>query len=160
IDGEPMDEALKRQAQLAGGSREFFRELSAATTLLGGAKGSTRKLTIIDHEGVEREVETIPYATIPPSGTAVWVPERQRLKLEPGVVQYQDLGDGIAYVAINSFVGEEAAEKFESLIPQLREARGLIIDLRNNGGGNDNVGLRIIKHFTKDEFVGFAAKTR
>lgn len=61
--------------------------------------------------------------------------------------------DGIAYCALNSFEDPKVDTLFTNLLPQLKKAKALIIDLRNNGGGNTNIGFEIIKYLTKDTLL-------
>lgn len=54
------------------------------------------------------------------------------------------LGGGIAHVALNSFEGNVAAEEWDRHWPEISKANGIILDLRENGGGNDTVGYHIL----------------
>jgi carboxyl-terminal processing protease len=159
IDGEPTDESMQRLLTTTAGATEFDRSLRAATQLLLAPQGTTRTLTVLTLDGQRKDIPTLPYATKPAGGWE-WAPKRDQLALEPGVVQHTDLGNGIAYVAIHSFREMSVAEEFERLIPKLEGARGLVIDLRKNNGGDDRVGIRIIQNFTSQPFTGFAAKSR
>jgi carboxyl-terminal processing protease len=59
------------------------------------------------------------------------------------------LDNDIAYVAIHVFWDEAVVEQFEEIIPQLRDrARGIIVDVRLNGGGNSAYGDRMGSYFT------------
>lgn len=47
------------------------------------------------------------------------------------------------------------------MIPSLEKAKGIIIDLRYNGGGDDGIAFNILKHFIKDnEIIGSASMVR
>ncbi|HUW81785.1 MAG TPA: S41 family peptidase [Phycisphaerae bacterium] len=65
----------------------------------------------------------------------------QRLQAE-----FQGLGQGIVYIAIRSFSSDEAVRQFETRFDQIRRAKGLIIDVRDNGGGSSRHGYSIISH--------------
>lgn len=55
----------------------------------------------------------------------------------------------IAYVRIGTLSEDEVVERFDSIFPELRKrAKGVIIDLRNNGGGSTGRGTHILSHFT------------
>lgn len=41
----------------------------------------------------------------------------------------------------------------DSLFGEILQARGLILDLRENGGGNSGTGFRILDHLTPDSFA-------
>lgn len=60
------------------------------------------------------------------------------------------LNEDIAYLALNSFADEAINKKFEQKLPELYRAKALIIDLRQNGGGNTNMGTGILQYLTND----------
>jgi C-terminal processing protease CtpA/Prc len=70
------------------------------------------------------------------------------------------LDAGIAYVAINTFGDSRLAADFEAILPELREASGVVFDLRMNGGGSDSNMIGIVTHLTADTLVGPAWRTR
>jgi carboxyl-terminal processing protease len=71
------------------------------------------------------------------------------------------LPGGIAHVELTSFGDKKIVAEFEAMLPQLRQAKGIIIDLRQNGGGDTGVGAAILNHFTTQKnFVGSAWRTR
>lgn len=60
---------------------------------------------------------------------------------------------GIGYISITGFINI-TEEEFYSAIDELvedKEAQGLIIDLRNNGGGDMNVALRMVDSILPDD---------
>lgn len=67
----------------------------------------------------------------------------------------------IAYLALNSFQDKTIDSLFVSKLPELYEAKALIIDLRNNGGGNGDYGLEILKYLIPNKKVsGSKSRTR
>ncbi len=69
--------------------------------------------------------------------------------------------DSIGIVTINTFGDAAVVDDFKEILPQLRASRGVIIDLRQNGGGNSDVGAEILSHFTDEpQLVGSTWKTR
>jgi len=63
--------------------------------------------------------------------------------------EWRWLDNDIAYVGIHVFWDEAVVEQFEEIVPQLRErARGIIVDVRLNGGGNSAYGDQIGSYFT------------
>jgi hypothetical protein len=67
----------------------------------------------------------------------------------------------IALLSFNSFRSEEAIKEFEKVVKNLDKAKGLIIDLRRNGGGITEVALHLQKYLTKgNHFLSFGAETR
>ena len=57
---------------------------------------------------------------------------------------------GIAYVALNTFRQEEIVDSFAALLPELKKARQLILDLRRNEGGKSDVAETIMSYLTPD----------
>lgn len=57
--------------------------------------------------------------------------------------------EDIAYVRIGTLSSDEVVARFDSIFPELKKrAKGVVIDLRNNGGGSTNRGTHILSHFT------------
>jgi len=59
----------------------------------------------------------------------------------------------IAYLALNTFNDPKIDTLFINQLPELYKAKGLIIDLRNNGGGSTDIGANILKYLTKDSLL-------
>mgnify|MGYP001154671041 CR=1 FL=1 len=69
--------------------------------------------------------------------------------------------DGVAQVKLNTFGDEKIIDEFKAILPQLYSAKGVIIDLRGNGGGDTGIGAEILKYFTDEKvLIGSAWKTR
>jgi len=60
------------------------------------------------------------------------------------------LKDGIAYVALNAFNDPKIDTLFKEKVPELRKAKGLVLDMRDNGGGSDLIGTYIAQYFIND----------
>ncbi len=77
------------------------------------------------------------YAGRPPSYLRTLVEARVALSsAAAGRLDYAHLGDGIGYVGIRSF-HPGMAEALDRILAGLRPLDGLIVDLRDNGGGSD-----------------------
>jgi carboxyl-terminal processing protease len=59
-----------------------------------------------------------------------------------GVFRTERLADGIGYISFTTFIGS-LKKKVTEAIGSMRDAPGIIIDLRGNGGGDDSVGLAL-----------------
>jgi carboxyl-terminal processing protease len=70
------------------------------------------------------------------------------------------LPGGVAYVALNSFGSEAAANGFIGAFDQIAKATALVIDVRNNGGGNSNIGYRVLATLTGKPFATGKWSTR
>jgi len=68
----------------------------------------------------------------------------------------------IALVSFNSFYPEDKALKeLDRIRKEIKKAKGLIIDLRNNGGGSTAVAIYLQKCLTKENhFLNYAWETR
>lgn len=55
--------------------------------------------------------------------------------------EYKLLKGNVAYVALNSFGTDSARRGFIKMFPQILKTKALIIDVRNNGGGNTEWGI-------------------
>jgi carboxyl-terminal processing protease len=75
--------------------------------------------------------------------------------------RFQQLPGGIAYVQLNTFGDDSVVTDFKKHLPELYQAKGVIIDLRNNGGGSTGTGIAILKYFTdQKQIMGSAMRTR
>lgn len=73
----------------------------------------------------------------------------------------KEMKGDFAYLQLNSFGNDRIVSEFRKDIRDLQKTKGIIIDLRNNGGGNTNNGDKILMHFTNsDTLIGSKWKTR
>jgi C-terminal processing protease CtpA/Prc len=63
-------------------------------------------------------------------------------------VEWRMLDGGIAYLAVNELEDGAGAEAFAKHLPEILKARGLILDVRRNGGGSTNYGLDILSYLS------------
>lgn len=62
------------------------------------------------------------------------------------VIEYEILSGNIGYVCITTLVNEEPVlEGFDAALEYLKDTKGLIVDVRNNGGGTDNYSMGIVE---------------
>ena len=92
-------------------------EMDGAVSVMRGTPGESVKVTVL------RDLETIDFDVM-------------REDININYVEYEILDDNIGYVMVFDFLGD-AYEGFAEAINAFREAgvSGMIIDLRNNGGG-------------------------
>ncbi|MGI6478005.1 MAG: S41 family peptidase [Salinivirgaceae bacterium] len=73
--------------------------------------------------------------------------------LTAGVVLYKKLND-VGYVYIPNFWYGNEHEKFNDILNYFRDTKGIIVDIRDNGGGHNMSGMEIARHFvTKKTLV-------
>lgn len=74
-------------------------------------------------------------------------------------MEWQD--NNIALIKLNSFSNKKIVDDFKQILPKLQKAKGLIIDLRFNGGGNTYNGVRILQYFVPDDVLyGMHSRSR
>ncbi len=100
--------------------------------LLSGSSEQDVQLTLLSQNGEEVLVD------LPRNG--------KRKPRHPFVLTM--LEGNIAHVELNTFGSPIAAQKFEENFEEISAANGLILDVRNNGGGNSGVGWRILSFLT------------
>jgi C-terminal processing protease CtpA/Prc len=59
---------------------------------------------------------------------------------------FRMLPGGIAYLRLDHFESDEGVKALERAWPEIRKAKGLILDVRTNGGGSTVNGTRILAH--------------
>jgi carboxyl-terminal processing protease len=120
IDGEPVETLLARRAEEgATASTAPAARLSAIARLFDGARDTTTALTLVDDGGRERIVRLS-------RSTQTLAPLLEVRRVE-----------GVAVVHFNLFTQEIATALVRALRDdkRLSEARGIVVDLRDNGGG-------------------------
>ncbi|MEX0275468.1 MAG: S41 family peptidase [Flavobacteriaceae bacterium] len=77
------------------------------------------------------------------------------------LLDFKWLDDKIAYMSLNSFSQLKIDSLFLEKLPELRNAKKLIVDLRNNGGGSTGIGTYILQYLTHDkELRGSVSQSR
>ncbi|MDX2059528.1 MAG: S41 family peptidase [Gemmatimonadales bacterium] len=94
--------------------------------------------------------------------------------LEPwcqGWIQYGELPDSIGYLRVMREYAYTPSGRFEddsaalttaldSIMPRIARRRGLVLDLRLNGGGADAIALMIVARLTERPYLAFGKQTR
>jgi carboxyl-terminal processing protease len=155
IDGEPAAEhALEERLPYTFASTEYDRVDRVMAAALNGppdqpvrigfvTPGGERRELTLDRDRRTRDDEWL----LPTRST------RPRFEL-------RWLDDEIAYIALNTFNDAGVADDFEAALPELYGAKALIVDIRENGGGNSNNGYRVAAYLTDDTLQTSAWKTR
>ena len=73
-----------------------------------------------------------------PDPTARWKPS----------FEFRMLPNGIAYLSLGEFSDDRGAKFFRRHLREILRANGLILDVRSNGGGSTNNGLKILSWLT------------
>lgn len=73
-----------------------------------------------------------------------------------GGFRYIILNDNIGYIRYSSFSNDFSEENLDSVLSYLKNTDGIIFDVRDNGGGNDNYVEAIAKRFfISKKLVGY-----
>jgi len=134
IEDTPAYKAgIKARDRIIKVDGESARDLREAVKMMRGPKGTKVKVTIL-REGVKKPLEFELIRDVIP------IQSVKSIKLEPGY----------GYIRLSNFTGtttnemEEALEKLENADGPLK---GLILDLRNNGGGLLNQSIKVADLF-------------
>lgn len=87
-------------------------------------------------------------------------PEERSAKLAAAPFEYKMLKGNIAYVALNSFGSDSAANAFAANYEDISKANAIIFDVRNNGGGSSSVGWNILSYLIQKPFPIHSWHTR
>ncbi len=75
-------------------------------------------------------------------------------------VTFKVIEKNIGLLTLNNFEALDFERQFDSIYNDMLSSSSLIIDIRNNGGGNTSNAYHVLKHLTKKPFHGSAWKTR
>jgi C-terminal processing protease CtpA/Prc len=139
---DPWVAASTTQYQFAMGLMGEDEQIAGA---LMGRPGSSVRLNYLSPDGAPHEAAFVRRSLADFQG-ADWT--RQGRANKPNF-EWRWLDDDIAYIGIHVFWDGDVVEQFERIVPELRaRARGIVVDVRLNGGGNSGYGDRIGSYFT------------
>jgi C-terminal processing protease CtpA/Prc len=152
IEGEPVrDWAQARIAPYQPASTP--QDLAARTyerALLSGPYDRPARVTVRDAGGRERTL-ALPRMHARDFEAAYWGGPVFELRMLPG---------DVAYVRILHFGDSRAADGFREHFGEIAAAKALVLDVRENGGGNSGEGYKILAMLTDRPFRGSRWQTR
>ncbi len=74
-------------------------------------------------------------------------------------IAFAKYGD-IGYLRISSFMDSSIPKTFDKIYAQLLDTKALVIDIRNNGGGNSGNADYVLRHFSRDSIRTNSWKSR
>ncbi|HKV11945.1 MAG TPA: S41 family peptidase [Thermoanaerobaculia bacterium] len=144
IDGIPVKQYAETRVApyLSASTPQDLAVRTYEHFLLSGSVSAPVELTLqpASGEAFRRKVARLPDA------------EWSRLGVTTPPLELRMLPGNIAYVALNRFGNDAAAEQFEARFEEIAKADALILDVRNNGGGNSSVGYRVLACLTDKPF--------
>lgn len=134
IDGRPVAEAIaEARREVGASSSERAERLLSYLRLVAGEPDSVLKLGLTRADGTPLEVSLTRHTTsAAPRFTARLLPS------------------GYAYVRFNHF-RPPVAKLLKEALAKFRDAPGLILDLRANGGGDGREGFRVAGYFFNEK---------
>ena len=134
INRSPVERALERARMEVGmSSTSLARELLSFEQLFYGPRDTTVELSVASEDG-ERRTVTL----------------KRRFAEFPRRVITRRLPNDVGYIEVTGF-GPEIEREFEAAVVSFMNSRGLILDLRNNGGGFVSTVARVASHFFTEE---------
>lgn len=148
IDGMPVHEFAERNVmpRLGASTKQFLEYQAYGSRLLAGARGTAAGVTVTDENGKVFEKSL-------PRGFAQQDTSRKLLDFEM-------LPDDIGRLALNTFMDSQIVTRFVATFDEIQKSRALILDLRQNSGGNSGNGTQILKYFFDKPFVEPRCRTR
>jgi C-terminal processing protease CtpA/Prc len=139
INGQAIDEAVDRRLGKSLRSRNEAAKNWALRILLAGRHNEKRSIEVIT--GSERRVFTLDDQS---GGEAV--------QTKPWL-EYRRLERDVGYIRINNSLGDtDLITQFDIALAELRNTRGLVLDLRDTpSGGNTTVARAIMGRFIRRE---------
>ncbi len=147
VDGLPVNEHLEKNVYpYVCASTPQGRDVSAFYKLLQGEPGSRLSLSVKRLDGSTCGLKLTRCTAFPPS--------------EKNDFVFRKISDDVGYVNLPTFGGSSTADQFDKLADQMKGLKGLIIDVRRNGGGDSGVGHRIISRLIDSPLKDTIWKTR
>ncbi len=148
VEGDPAKECFDHEFPHAFGATQYARTRSACKAIVQGEPGSQVELTLRNQRGETYEVALT-------RGGHGGSGRRE------SVLSSRAIDEATGYIKIRSW-GGFSSEKFDEELEPLREKTCLILDVRDNGGGSDDLAAQVIGRFITQKVlcsVSFQRKT-
>ena len=148
IDGEDIGRYAEREIAPYQ-SASTPQDLQVRTydyALLSGHAGSRLRVTVRNAEGRQEERELLRLTLA------------ERSKFRANGASFKLRPDGVAVLTIDEFEDTEGTKALLANLPLVNASKGLVIDLRDNGGGSTPVDL--LQVLTRDKIRGAMTRTR
>ncbi|WP_444919790.1 S41 family peptidase [Microbulbifer sp. CnH-101-G] len=156
INGQPVEAHLKEQVMpYIASSTQHILWNTAVRDALDGKPGSMAQFTIETPDGATKRVQVKRDAR----GREIEYASIKQPASNGELFEFKWMENDIGYVALNGFHDEAIVEQFKSHYDEITKSKGLIIDLRFNGGGNSAYAGEIISYLTDRDLPGSVWKT-
>ena len=147
VDGQSVQQILAEEIYpFISASTSQALDLKAYPKLLLGDYGTKALLNVVGLDGAKRKVTL--------------TRGRYRFSREPNNFECKELKDGIIYVNLPGFGSDSVVKEFDRVFDKIKNARGLILDVRRNGGGSTGHGYAILSRLVEKSIPGSCWKTR
>ena len=145
VDGVPVKVYAKSRVEpFNGASTEQGRDqMVYSNYLFCGAESVPAKVTLKDGRKKQFDMS---------------LQRRWRSFIPTPAVKFRMLKDQVAYLELRTFGDNRVVSVFDSLFDQINSARGLIVDLRENSGGNTDPAFTILSYFVDTAFTTVTVK--
>ncbi len=160
VEGKPVDQFLNEKIYpyMSAGTKHYRDSIALGTcaessfpTLLQGARDSN---ILIQVEGVGGVVREFKLKRTMSRYEAPWY-----FRNLP-IVDYKRFTEDVSYVALNTFRSVHVVTEFDKVFPKISSSKGLIIDVRENGGGMSGLAYQIIGRLTDRPLPNVRWKSR
>ena len=142
VDGEPVLKLLERDIfPYISASTAQWRDLKAYPQILQGAAGTEVSVRLKKYDGSILETK------LKREANGRYLVKDNSINED---IEIRHLENEIVYVALNSFGSEDIVKVFNDNFDKIKKAKGLILDVRNNGGGSSSYGHAIISHLIRN----------
>lgn len=137
VDGVPVNKWVANNTKYISASTDAARYLYSAKDILWSYTDSVKKLDVI------RQGKPL---TLTVHLQSQYIPEKNKEQ----DVTWKKLSSKIGYIDVRSML-DGVDKQFSKALTSLSQLPFLIVDIRNNGGGNSSVGDFIAQHLIKGE---------
>ena len=164
IDGVDISEYIQRKCYpYIWHANEDACGKAAIRELLYGKSGSEAVITL-EKEGKQFDVKLKrrDATGIKWSYSVISAPRNatKQVVLEDEACKVEITSDGIAIIRLTTFMDDSVPRKIYEKFDELSEAKGYLIDVRGNGGGDSNNANAIAAMFINGDFESCAAETQ
>ena len=131
--GAPMEAVVASLAPRCLTTPDTAADDYTVNVAVAGRRGQARDFTIVRGRSPPRRI-AVPLRHVAP----------------PPDIEHRRLEGGIGYVVIRSFADPATVAAFDAALASIADAPGLVIDVRDNGGGDTAVARPIMGRFTTE----------